>query len=73
MHLPGLPQIDLSDDVMVAALAEDSWENDAIPIEAEDGKGVTQKLQLTREGFYNIFSISPEVDENYPKAPPKKR
>lgn len=70
-----LVQIDLSDDVMVAALSEDNWENDLIAIEGDDDSGKPQKLQLTREGFYNIFSIAPEAEELYNEPPPaaKKR
>lgn len=53
----GLEQIDLSDDDLVARLAEDSWELSVRPLRRFDPN--TQQevpLQLSREGFYQIIS-----------------
>lgn len=35
----GLKQVDLSDDIVVAAIASDDWENAMIPVEVSWGWG----------------------------------
>jgi len=65
-----IKQIDLSDDVLVAALADDKWEGDAVPIEGKDAGGKVQRLALSREGFYSLFSISGDAADNMPPPPP---
>eukprot|EP00877_Chromochloris_zofingiensis_P007904 jgi/Chrzof1/3367/Cz12g22160.t1 len=52
-----LKQVDLSDDQVVSALAQDDWEQNLQPIQSVDDKGKVSPLELTREGFYQLLSI----------------
>lgn len=53
-----LKQVDLSDDDMVAAMSMDNWEESVEPVQSAPKSDKTvDKLQLTREGFYNVVSI----------------
>lgn len=51
------PQVDLSDDEVVAAMAMEKWEDEAEAIKGKDDQGSVQSLELTREGFYGLVSV----------------
>eukprot|EP00775_Hariotina_reticulata_P002085 gene2085-2404_t len=60
----GLKQIDLSDDLVVAAVAADTWEDNIRAVQAQAEDGGVESLELTREGFYELVSlVSGEDDE----------
>ncbi|KAL6745296.1 hypothetical protein V8C86DRAFT_41984 [Haematococcus lacustris] len=52
-----LRQIDLSDDEVVGAIASSPWEKGVEPIEGLDEDQKLRKLELTREGFYQLISV----------------
>uniref|UniRef100_A0A7S0RJR6 Uncharacterized protein n=1 Tax=Chlamydomonas leiostraca TaxID=1034604 RepID=A0A7S0RJR6_9CHLO len=60
-----LQQVDLSDDEVVGAIAFSEWEKGAQPVQAEEGRSV-RKLELTREGFYELMSV---VDPSLAPSP----
>ena len=56
-----LKQVDLSDDETIAAISSDQWEKMVVPVQSDDTP--PSKLQVTREGFFNIVSVvNPDLE-----------
>ncbi|KAJ9521891.1 hypothetical protein QJQ45_024761, partial [Haematococcus lacustris] len=57
VSLRWLLDADLSDDEVVGAIASSPWEKGVEPIEGLDEDQKLRKLELTREGFYQLISV----------------
>lgn len=58
-----LQQVDMSDDIVVGSIATSSWETEMSPVQAIDPGEKKIELELNRDEFYNLGSLSPSLSD----------